>query len=373
MRLKFYHIIFSCILLSFVACETEVDLFADEAGEVPVVFALLEPAADTQFFRINPTFIGEGDARKVAGNKELTNYEKGEIDVKLVDLTSDVEYVLKDSIGLRDLDDDGIFNKENRIYYLPTPVIVNYDTFTGNVEYINQILLADHEYQLWIKNNKNGKISTSTIVLGDIANLRMESPLRGVSQFPKDWFNFYTGSQYNEKYTFEFAADAYSERVLLTFRYYYTEGAEDPNSKDRYIQFNIGETDELVSNGFSRLGSLVFNGERFYSILNNQLDPKSDRTGQTADLILTAAGPDLSTYIRVQNATLTGISQENPSYTNITNGLGVFSYRLIKPHREFKLNEASAKWLFNGPLTSDRFVCARHGTQSNSTGVTPCR
>ena len=201
----------------------------------------------------------------------------------------------------------------------------------------------------------------------------MSNPAKGVSQRPTDWINFYTGTDYNPSYTFEFVGDALSERFLLDFRYYYTEGNEDPDSRDRFVEFTIGEVNELTASIDEKFGSIDFNGERFYSILNTQVEPSNDRTGQVIDIFQTAIGKDLDVYISIQDAAISGLSQEIPSYSNVENGLGIFSYRLEKPYLSFKLNDASAKHVFQGALTIDRFRCARHGTQSNSLGVTPCR
>lgn len=358
----------SLFLLS--GCETEVDLFTD-FEKIPVVFALLEPADSIQYFRINPTFIGDGDARDVAGDPNITNYAEGEIEVKLIDVTnsdSEIEYILKDSMGLIDLDDDGIFDKKNRIYYLETPV-----TTLSNGQIVNSILKPSNVYRLVIKNVSTGKVASSEIVLGDINKLQMAVPRVGISQFPRDWMVFYTGTQYNEAYTFEFDADKFSERFLLEMRFYYTEGAEDKDSKARSELITIGERNEIEAFGETKRITIDFDGERFYSILQSRLGASTSRTGQTFDLIITAVGRDLDTYISVQNASLSGLSQERPSFSNIDGGIGIFSYRLNRTSTEFKLNDNSANHLFTGPYTFDYFNCCRHGTQSNSEGVIPCR
>lgn len=354
------------------ACETDVDLFT-EHGEVPVVFALLEPASEIQFFRINPTFKGEGDARVIAGDEELTSYAEGEIEAKLVNLTTDVEYLLKDSI--LPLKSDGIFGRNNRIYYLETDVTITYSSPDSNILSIdNEVLIAGHEYQLVIKNTLTGTVSTSTIILGDINMLHMLIPERGLSQFTRDYLNFYGGSNYNNSYTFSFAADPLSERFSISARFYYTQDSEDIDSKSRYVDFNIGERNEVESyNGFDKEIEIDFDGERFYTGLPLMLEPYPSRAGQTLDLNLTALGPDLDLYMAVQEATLSGLSQELPSFTNIENGLGVFSYRLRKTFTEFKLNLASAEHLYEGSYTFEYFNCARHGTQNNKEGNLKCR
>ncbi len=362
------------ISILFISCETDVDVFAD-GKRVPVVFALLEPANPVQYFRINPTFIGEGDAREFAGDPNLTNYKKGEIEVKLIDLTEGIEYILKDSFGIIDLEPNGIFNAKNRIYYLDTPVnlLLNPD---GTVTYNNDVLIPFNDYRLRIKDLSTGLVSFSDIKLGDINQLRMTIPKPGKnnSRSPFNMLNFFTSTEYNSTYTFKFTADNISERFLVEMNFYHTEEDPDSQSKDSLVNFEIGEINEVDDfGGFNKEVALDFNGERFYSILENKLPMSTKRAGQTADLLVTAVGPDLDVYVSVQNASLTSISQERPSYSNIENGLGVFSYRLQKKFSEYKLNESSAKQLFNGSYTTLRFKCALHGTQGNSLGFPACR
>ncbi len=164
------------------------------------------------------------------------------------------------------------------------------------------------------------------------------------------------------------------EDARVALRRERNEVVEDLNSKNRFVQFEIGEKNELDDLGsqFKRV-TMDYDGEKFYSLLDTRLSTMLDRTGQTFDLITTAVGPDLDLYITVQDASLSGISQEKPSFTNISNGLGVFSYRLTKTYPEFKMTQTSAVQLFEGPYTFDLFRCCRHGSQSNTEGVIPCR
>ena len=363
-----YLILLFILPLLMVSCETEVDLFT-EHGEKPVVFALLQPADSIQYFRINPTFVGEGDARTAAGNGQITNYAKGDLEVKLIDMTTSDEYKLKDSIGLVDLEPDGIFNVKNRIYYLKTPVSV--DTITRKIT--NEVLIAGHTYQLNILNTRTNKRATSEIVLGDINKLILTKPASSKSRRPSDWLIFHTGTLYNTSFPFSFTADGLSERFLLSANYYYTHDKEDSTSTDRLVDFTIGEVNGVDAFGGIKNITIDYNGEKFYSLLDIRLEPYLERTGQTFELFLIAVGPDLDTYISVQGASLTSLSQEKPSYSNIEGGLGVFSYRLERNFPFIYMNNVSANHLFVDPYTLDLFKCARHGTQNDQNGVTVCR
>ncbi len=359
-RLKRGTILALSMLLAFTSCETEVDLFTD-GDPVPVVFALLEPQNTTQYFRINPTFKGEGDARELAGNASITNYAEGEIEVKLIHVKIDgtvEEYVCKDTTGIP-LNDDGIFSTQNRLYYLNTPVS------SGNNGLENEILLPGETYRLEITHTKTGAVSTSEIVLGDYNRIRPISPKPNPSNF-LERMKFYTGTNYNKPYTFEYDADALSERFMLEMTYYYTDSVKSSSDqqywRDSSTTFVIGEVNSIdVTDGFKKV-DIDFDGEKFYSILASQLPESIKRNGTISDLTFTAVGPDLDIYLSVQDASLTSIAGETPSYTNIENGLGVFSYRFVVTDEHFLMDDNSARQLIRSDYTRDRFACAVYGS-----------
>lgn len=92
------------------SCSTDVDLLADNDG-VPIVYALLDSNADTNFVKITHT-LGEGDSYINANNPELSNYP-GKLDVRLT------EYCNGDSIRQIILDTITIHDKENGLFYAP--------------------------------------------------------------------------------------------------------------------------------------------------------------------------------------------------------------------------------------------------------------
>lgn len=93
----------------FASCSAEVDLLDSEA--VPVVYALLDSNADTNYVKITHT-MGPGDAIVNANHPELSNYP-GKLDVRLT------EFCNGDSIRQIILDTITIHNKEEGLFYSP--------------------------------------------------------------------------------------------------------------------------------------------------------------------------------------------------------------------------------------------------------------
>ena len=59
---------------------------------------------------------------------------------------------------------------------------------------------------------------------------------------------------------------------------------------------------------------------------------------------MTVGSEDLNTYIKV-NKPITGIVQERPQFTNINNGIGLFSSRYTKVRYGFPLTSSSIDFL----------------------------
>ena len=108
------------------------------------------------------------------------------------------------------------------------------------------------------------------------------------------------------------------------------------------IRRNFSETDFRVEN------------EAFYSGIRSALmvDPNVTRRIQDLKLVVIAGGEELANYIRVTQANL-GItsSQDVPTYTNLSTGVGVFSSRNTARSESLELTGPSIDSLQNGRIT----------------------
>lgn len=376
--MKYTRFLILTLSLGFLqACETEVDLFGD-GPQVPVVFALLDQSQQVQYFRINPTFKGEGDARELAGDTNVTNYGSSKIEVRLYDLDSTfadnpsaTQYYVAEETREK-LDDNGIFDPNILMYKLETPVTVTTNGLLNHID--NAILRPNHHYRLWMKNNETGAIATSEILMGDINDMKMLNPVDGSRKNSLTQLKFFSGEEY-VTYNFEFGRIDGARRYKLEMRYFYWEYFSAVDSILDSVSYVIGETNDVRTSDASV--SMDYNGEKFYSIIHTLLEPSApgtSRKGMRVDLIVTAVGDDLDTYIEVQDATISGLSQERPSYTNIENGLGVFSFRSTKVYKDFFLNAPTGKWIVdvNNDYTRNYFKCIYYGAQGASQGVLLC-
>jgi hypothetical protein len=99
-----------------------------------------------------------------------------------------------------------------------------------------------------------------------------------------------------------------------------------------------------------------FVGENYLQFIGSTI--QSNPTGLVArralktDIILVSASDDLYTFIQV-NAPSTGLIQEKPEFTNISNGLGIFSSRFNKPPYSKALSTGTGG-------TLDSLACGRY-------------
>ena len=93
---------------------------------------------------------------------------------------------------------------------------------------------------------------------------------------------------------------------------------------------------------------LILSGQDFFhQFLASSLDVLEDGESRefiSIDIEMTLGTQDLKTYIDV-NEPITGIVQERPQFTNIKNGIGLFSSRYTKLYPDLSLNDHSKKYI----------------------------
>ena len=91
---------------------------------------------------------------------------------------------------------------------------------------------------------------------------------------------------------------------------------------------------------------VIIEGESFFNFLSMELtkDDSKVRYFNGIDLVMTVGSEELDTYIKL-NKPITGIVQERPQFTNINNGIGLFSSRFTKISYNLPLTQKSTSFL----------------------------
>ena len=85
----------------------------------------------------------------------------------------------------------------------------------------------------------------------------------------------------------------------------------------------------------------------FYKFLSNNLSEiNGTREFIKIDIVMTLGTSELKTYIAV-NEPMSGIVQQRPVFTNINNGIGLFSSRYTKVYPNLYLSSDSKDYIIN--------------------------
>jgi hypothetical protein len=313
--------------LFLVACETEFEVNADWK-EVTVVYGLLDQSNDQQYIKINKAYLGIGDALQMASVADSINYNPADLEVKIIKVKGG-PFGSIDTVGTIYLDttliakDDGLFATDEHIIY--TTSIADKNFFRGNDA-------DEKDYILSVFNKRSGnKVSSKTSLVNgfsvdnsvDLRKMNFYDPvLNGMGPFPDPPYD-------KENTTVEWRNTSlnkyiYQIRARVYYRNYYTDGS---NTLE-YIDWQH-PTDDYGDIGNSKM-IYELKGDAFVNLISTKMPEKEGaidyRLLAFMELQDTVCSEDLETYM-ILNDPFEGIVQERPTFSNINNGVGLFSSR----------------------------------------------
>lgn len=317
------------------ACSTDLDVVGDHK-ETMIVYGLLDQSQSKQYIKINKAFLGEGNALLYAQIKDSVQFVSS-LNVVLRRIKNGVQQGADIP-----LTPDNTISKNSGVFYAPDQANAIYSTTTT--------LFSDSEYKLAIKNNDTGnEVSAQTSLVNDFA---FTAPFAGST-----YFGFVNATNPNQTFTVEWNSAKNAKLYQLTIRLNYIDSTITGNIT-KYLDW-VHPTQKSERLDGSEKISNIFRAKDFLEYIGNQLAPYPDLIARRAinvDLRVSAAGDDLNTFIEV-NAPSTGIIQQKPEFTNITNGLGVFSARYNKAPFTRPLYFVTRDTLACGQYTKDlKFV-----------------
>ena len=299
--MKIKNLLFLILPLLF-SCETDFDVNANWK-DVTIVYGLIDPNNEDQLIKINKAYLGQGDAIQMASISDSTNYAPSNLIVKIHRVREQVfnTYDTLSTVVLTDtiLDkDDGLFSTDDNIIY----------TFKKPSSFYN----TNSIYVLEILNLSSGqKVTSETEIINSFSFESLN---------PSFEWGLYNGE----------LADS------LRFRTKNIEWQNSSNGVIYQLDILINYLENGVVNSLSWSQPLVeyssgnmslkIKGDQFFQFLENNLDNNTTKQFLNLDLVMTIGAQDLKTYIDV-NQPFSGIVQERPVFSNIDNGVGLFSSR----------------------------------------------
>ena len=345
------YITFISVSALFVAsCTTDFELNA-EYDEIPVIFGVLDQSVDTQFVKINKSFIGNGDNNTYAAINDSSLYTNVVARVEeYIGGTINRTFPLEE-MWVSNLDEGIFYTDVQKVYFFVPTAPLNEDaTYKLIVDVSEEAQPIEAETNLIKGSELNWDLLTSNgaayngIVFADASTLSQNDYLTS-----------------SPKYTPGGNADKYEFKLRLHF----TEVTFAGVSTEKYVEWNLGEV--IVANGNLKK---EISGEAFYSAINNKLSNYSYEADvekrvigkDNIEIIVTAANENLSLFIGI-NEPSTGVVTEQPIFTNVEGGVGIFASRFSK-RLTLILNKHSTNVLKNGPLTSGYKLCVDAGWDS---------
>lgn len=287
-----YILVVGTILIS--SCDNDLDLISDKK-DIPVVYGLLTPFDTAQYFRIERAFIDPStSALEIAQRPDSLYYPN--ITVKLT--SGNNEYLFSRVDG--NLEgyprEDGAFATAPNILYKALTSDLN--------------LVQGELYNLEINRGDDLTLVTASTSLVEAPRISRPS---SSSRIDFDYVDL-------TKITWRAAQGGQIFDVRLYINM--IERNQDPNIADKEVALTWPAGRNIEGEEFG------INGKAFYQYLQNNLveDVNISRIFRNVEVEVIAGGAEILEYIKVGQANL-GItsSQDIPTYTNLSEGFGLFS------------------------------------------------
>lgn len=316
--------------LFLTGCDNELDLVA-EWKEIPVVYGFLSPTDTAQYIRVEKAFLDEKtgalDIARIPDSLYFPN-----IQVQLEDAVTGQRFALQRVEGAAEgyPRQSGVFAESpNYLYKIRTDLMP---------------LMADRTYRLLVTAEDGRMITTAETKLVGAYEMQFSSPPNPIS------FRYDNAVRVTWTST-ETSARFYDARMRL---YYdeYTVG--NPGSVPKVLDWKL-ESGLLRGDNQSAV-TIFVPGIDFFRILQSQLEalPYLSRKFKYVEIVVDAGGSELYEYVSVAQAN-TGITGAEyiTSYSNISNGIGLFGSRsrLVAPN--YFLNPVTLDSLKNGIYTRE--------------------
>lgn len=343
------------LLTGFYACETDFDTTAPYE-DITIVYGLLDSKDSMQYIKINKAYLAENNVVTYAAVEDSNSYPYP-LDVWIE------EWSMGDSIKAYAFDTTTIYNKEPGQFYNPDQVIYRWNKpaqpykIKYIVEGLNDTIGVEYfwlndesDFRLKIRNPKTGKVITAETPLVEDFDITRPG-FAAFIRFVEDPVN-------PKQFSWEAAENGGSYNYELRFNYQELEF----NSSDTIDKYIVLAKQALTADPGTSEYSFYYWDYNFFTACEN-LIPYSDQSKEaqikerytgTVELIVAAGETQLSLYQQVYEPS-NSIVQEKPTYTNIDNGLGIFSSRARK-NKAKDLHPETVQDLINYPGVDYKFI-----------------
>jgi len=328
-KLAFYVLIVAALFaITLSSCENKVDI-NDEYQEISIVYGLLDFSKTQHFVKLTKAFQTDGNVYLAAADEANSQYRPEDIEMFFEVYNSSGGFV-KDIL----LDTVLITNKDTGAFFSPNQLVYATDE--------NVVLRADYSYKLKINNSVSGNTVESETNL--VQNFSIVKPRSLV-----------TVLDFSTKYptTVEWHSAVNGKLYQLTIRYFYTDIPASGPRVSHSIDWVLPSRQSERTDGTEKV-NVKYSGLAFYDLLASTIPlPQAGmkRYSDSLQYIFTVAHENFSIYLDV-NKPSSSVVQERPAFSNISNGIGLFSSRYNKIRPFVGLSPNSLDSLYNGSKTN---------------------
>ncbi len=350
-RASRYFILTILTMFVLTSCEEDFDVVTDYEDQT-VVYAFLEhkdpwnSSRDTNFIVVNKAFLGEKDIYQMAAVADSVNYpDYNEVEVSLQRVAT--KSINGTPIGspiilnyTKHYKEPGVFATDNNIVFYTTEALLPYQNTNLNPRPQEE----KYYYKLTVKKPNQEEVYAVTEVLRGIYE---DDPMSRPRAYRVIQMSFPIP---HKKYEIKFKTNPGARMFQVGIRTYYYEKRTDGNIYIDYVDYihpplisssrNISSPEEML---------VGIDPAAFYSSFVSQLADTSGvvwriiKSKQTADrpethsIFITLGTQETYIYNQITQPSY-GIVQQKPTYSNVTNGLGLFTSKWTHRRHGFSID-----------------------------------
>lgn len=320
------------------SCFNDIDL-TSEWKDIPIVYGLISKSDSANYIRVEKAFIDNNiSALDLAQIPDSLYYDNISVQLRSLNPNDPVTYDLNRVDGNEKgfVREDGVFaNAPNYLYELVLPV--------------GEELVGSQEYELVINRGDNSDLVTATALIVDDIDIRDPDSDPSTA-------NAVNWEQYGLKVGWRGSNGAEIFDVTIFLNIEEKDQSNPANDKIVTLEWKIEQNLPAVYvNDQVRMDTRL-NKVDLFQYLGNRLEvsPNIARRFISFDVLVTGGGEALNDYISAGNAN-TGITstQVIPTFTNLSEGYGIFSSRNSQFQEGYVLNASTKDSLQTNPLTQD--------------------
>jgi len=362
--MRFIYLIVLTVVIIISSCETDFELNAPYKT-TPIVYGLLDQSLDTQFIKINKSFLGNTNNADFAPINDCTQFDY----LIAVLEERDQNNFLIGTDTLREIMvgnlDEGIFYEDSqKIYFLETSnnSLNDENTYKLNVHVPQKNLNFSAETEL--VNGAGLMFDFYTKITLQLNGFRCaDNDLATLDEYLNPsivWNTTQNGKRYE-----------------LILRVHFLEHTVSGDTITKFIEWDLGDKTSITTNGSEEMTKII-SGKSFFDMVDSKLKnynqeqevEKRTFSSDAIEIILTAGSEDLNTYMQV-NEPVTNVVTERPIFTNVENGIGLFGSKFSKKLIS-SMSDGTVLELCKGQKTSQYKFCCDSTEQiitiSNLTG-----